>query len=136
MHEHRIEFTKDIQPRKRAPGHVTNKAKVTNRPWTIPGVDMRTPAGRRFRDLCRSFATELGGELSELERGLVRQCAAILLHAETQQVALVRGEPIKGDEAIRVASEARRLLDTLKAHVAGKRASPQAPIRERLASRA
>ena len=36
---------------------------------------MRTPAGRRFRDLCRAFAAEIGGTLTEFEMSLIRQAA-------------------------------------------------------------
>jgi len=41
-------------------------------------VDGRSAYARRFRDLVRAFEAEVGGTLSELERGLVRQAAASL----------------------------------------------------------
>jgi len=60
--------------------------------------------------LIRAYESEVGGTLSELERGLVRQAAAVSLKCELMQEALVRGEKTNTDELIRLSSEARRVM--------------------------
>jgi hypothetical protein len=67
-------FTTENQPApyKRRPG---NRSTVTTRRWLLADVDMRRPQGRRFVDLCKGYANEIGTDLTEAERTLVRQCA-------------------------------------------------------------
>jgi hypothetical protein len=89
---------------------------VTNGRWVLEGVDMRSQAGRRFRDLCNAFAGEIGEALTESEKAVVRQCAGMTLQAEAQQSALVRGEPVDGDLIVRMTSEVRRIIAALKGH--------------------
>lgn len=114
MHDVRTAFTSTSQPapHKRAPGSITNRSVVTNKPWALPGVDNRLPQARRFRDLCKQFAEEAGGisQLSEAERTQVRQASMLTLRAEALQSAQVLGESVDGDEAIRLSSEIRRIL--------------------------
>ncbi|WP_141340909.1 hypothetical protein [Bradyrhizobium sp. USDA 3458] len=114
MHDVRTAFTSTSQPapHKRAPGSVTNRSVISNRPWCLPGVDNRLPQARRFRDLCKQFAQDAGGteHLSEAERAQVRQAAMLTLRAEALQNAQVLGELVDGDEAIRLSSEIRRIL--------------------------
>ncbi|MFY9957731.1 hypothetical protein [Bradyrhizobium sp.] len=71
---------------------------------------MRSPAGRRFRDLCDGFEHEAGGTLTETEKTLVRQAAAMTLQAEALQSSIVRGESVPAYDLIRLTSEARRIL--------------------------
>jgi hypothetical protein len=99
-----------LKQQRRAPGYVTNRSRLTNRKWILAGVDMRTPRGRRFRDLCVGFALEAGGDPTETERALIRQAAAMVLTAETLQSAMVRGDVVNADDVIRLSSEARRIL--------------------------
>lgn len=103
----------------------TNRSAVTNGSRLLEGVDGRSASARRFRDLVRSFSEEIGGELTELELGLVRQAAAVTLKAEALQAALVRGEPVDGDQLIRLSGTARRILSAIGA-TAEKR-KPAAP---------
>src|SRR4051812_7602658 len=118
MHDVRTAFTSTSQPapHKRAPGSITNRSVVTNKPWALPGIDNRLPQARRFRDLCKQFAEDAGGLslLCEAEKAQVRQAAMLTLRAEALQNAQVLGELVDGDEAIRLSSEIRRLLENLK----------------------
>ncbi|MBR0797358.1 hypothetical protein JQ615_18380 [Bradyrhizobium jicamae] len=109
---------------------------MTNKPWALPGIDNRLPQARRFRDLCKQFAEDAGGidRLSEAEKAQVRQAAMLTLRAEALQNAQVRGELVNGDEAIRLSSEIRRLLDNLKTR-ARKLEASQPDIRAYLASK-
>ncbi len=129
MHEARKPFTATSQPapHRRAPGSVTNKSRVTNGRWVLSGTDMRTPSGRRFRDLCDGFEKEAGGNLTETEKALIRTAAAMVLQAELLQASLVRGEPVNADDTIRLSSEARRILAPITARASRRTAgSPSA----------
>ena len=99
------------------------RAKISNGSCWLPGVDGRSAGARRFRDLSKAFAAELGGlaVLSEPERALVRQAAGLTLQTERLQVAIAKGEKIDPDELIRLSSEARRALNGTR-----KREQPKA----------
>lgn len=83
---------------------------------------------RRFRD-------EFGGNISELERDLIRQAAGLTLRAEQLQGTIVRGEPISNDELVRISSTAKRLPETIRAK-ADKRKPAGPTLQEYLAQRA
>jgi hypothetical protein len=92
------------------------RAKVSNGSCWLPGVDGRSAGARRFRDLTKAFAAELGGlaTLSEPERALVRQAAGLTLQTERLQVAIAKGDKVDPDELIRLSSEARRALNGIR----------------------
>jgi hypothetical protein len=46
----------------------TNRSAVTNGSKLLVGIDGRSPAARRFRDLIHFYETEVGGVLTEVER--------------------------------------------------------------------
>lgn len=92
----------------------TTRSKVSNGTRLLANVDLRSSSARRFRDLVRSFEAELGGQLSELERGMVKQAAALSLKTEQMQEAIVRGDTVDSDALIRLSSEARRILTSLR----------------------
>ncbi len=110
----------DLTPDKRE-----GRAKISNGSCWLPGVDGRSAGARRFRDLSKAFAAELGGlaTLSEPERALVRQAAGLTLQTERLQVAIAKGEKIDPDELIRLASEARRALNGIRRREQPKAAS-------------
>jgi|SRR5579883_1745749 len=92
----------------------TTRAKVSNGTRLLANVDLRSSSARRFRDLVRSYEAELGGNLTELERGLIKQAAALSLRTEQMQEAIVRGDAVDADALIRLSSEARRILTSLQ----------------------
>ncbi len=110
----------DLTPDKRE-----GRAKISNGSCWLPGVDGRSAGARRFRDLSKAFAAELGGlaGLSEPERALVRQAAGLTLQTERLQVAIAKGEKIDPDELIRLSSEARRALNGIPRREQPKAAS-------------
>jgi hypothetical protein len=62
----------------------------------------------------RMLAVEVGIERPTLaERNLLSTVASLTLRHETLHAAMVRGEPISGDELIRLAGEARRIMAVL-----------------------
>jgi hypothetical protein len=103
--------------------------KVSNGSRLLPvGVDMRSPAGRRFRYLVESYSAEIGGDgnLTEAEKAMVRQIAALQVFTERQQARVVSGEDVDADQLIRLNSEHRRLLGALHKKEATKRESSDA----------
>ena len=100
----------------------TNRSAVTNGSRLLEGIDGRSPLARRFRDLIKAYEAEIGGELTEVERGLVKQAAALTLRAEQMQAAIVRGEPIDNDQLIRISGTAKRILGAI-----GDKASKRRP---------
>jgi hypothetical protein len=81
----------------------------------LPRTDGRTLASRRFRQLCEAFEVEIGAPLTQVERGLVKQAAALTLQAETMQTDLINGQPIDADQLIRITGTARRILISISA---------------------
>jgi hypothetical protein len=79
-------------------------------------VDGRSTIARRFHHTAQGLIAELGGEatLSRAEMAMVRQCAAIIVRSEQMQLAVLRGEEVDHDELIRLSSESRRALLSLK----------------------
>jgi hypothetical protein len=112
----------------------THCSSITNRTRLLQGTDGRTSSSRRYRDLVRAYEGEVGGVLNELERGLVRQAAALALRAEQMQSAIVRGEPVDTDVMIRLSSTCKRIVEAINAKAAKRR--PSAPtLAEHLAKR-
>jgi hypothetical protein len=128
-----------MQPalKKRAHGSVTSRSRVTNGRWILEGIDNRLPMARRFRDLCKAFAAEAGGTLTESEKGLIRQAAAISIQAEALQASIVSGKDVSADEVIRLSGEARRTLQPIMAKAEQRKsAEPVADLAAYLATKA
>jgi hypothetical protein len=90
-----------------------NRSAITNGKKWLPGVDMRSAQGRRFKDLVRAFTADLGGELSTAEAALVRQAAALTVRVEDIQATLVKGEAVDDEELVRLINASARLLIAL-----------------------
>jgi hypothetical protein len=113
------------------------RSMVANRTRLIAGVDGRSSTARRYRDLIKEytdFVREHGGglDLSPAELGMIRQAAAITLRAEQLQAAVVLDQPVLTDELVRLSSEARRIISSLRI----RQHSRKAPLslREHLAA--
>jgi hypothetical protein len=95
----------------------TTRSAVSNLTRFLDGVvDGRSANARRFRDLIADFAEPFGGlkALTESDRVLVKQAAALALRAESMQAAIVNGEAVDHDALIRLSGEARRILSSIK----------------------
>jgi len=99
------------RPKSRARSAITNGSRLLD-----ASIDGRSAPARRFRDLYFSFVAELGGEasLTEAERALCRQAAALTLRAEELQNAIVRGDAVEDEQAVRLANSAARALGQLR----------------------
>jgi hypothetical protein len=108
----------------------TNRSAVTNGSKLLVGIDGRSPTARRFRDLVTAFKAEIGGDLgeaalalSQTEMAMIKTAASLALTAELRQADLVNGKTVDPGELVRLASEARRILDTIRTSKR-KRAGP------------
>jgi hypothetical protein len=96
----------------------TNRSKVTNGTRLLVGVDNRSEAGRRYRDLCHAFAVELGAPgmagLTEAEKAVVRLAAALTARSERAQAAVINEAPIDNEAWMRLANSQARALAALE----------------------
>lgn len=111
----------------------TTRSTVSNGSRLLQNVDGRSSSARRFRDLVRAYEVEVGGTLSELERGLVRQAAILSLKTEQMQECIVRGEEVDSDTLIRLSGEARRILTSLRKRHNGRDPSSATAIEDLVA---
>ena len=93
----------------------TLRSRVTNGSQLLAGIDGRTAPARRYRDLCQSLADDLGGaaSLTEAQRALVRQAAAMIVQSEKLQGEVLRGEIVDCEQLTRLANAATRILSRL-----------------------
>jgi hypothetical protein len=101
---------------------LTNRSALTNGTVLLHGVDGRSAQARRFRDLVIAFADDLGGgdKLKEQEKAIVRTAAALTLRSEALQAAIINGEPIDENQAIRLANAAARAMQVLRRRTKAK----------------
>jgi hypothetical protein len=93
----------------------TLRSRITNGSQLLVNVDGRTAAARRYRDLTISLADDLGGasSLTEAQRALVRQAAAMIVQSEQLQGEVLRGEIVDCEQLTRLANAATRILSRL-----------------------
>lgn len=92
------------------------RSAVSNGTRLLDGVDGRSPAARRFRDLVEAYCRDLGtafAELSEGQRTMVRQAAGVSLQCEQMQSAIVRGDKVDDAQLVRMSNLLARLLKAL-----------------------
>jgi hypothetical protein len=89
------------------------RSAVTNGKRWLGGVDMRSSAARRWKDLVYALTTDLGGNLSTAEAAMVWQAATLLLRVEATQSAVVRGDKIDDEETTRTIHVTQRVLESL-----------------------
>ena len=88
--------------------------RVSNGRLSAGDVDLRRAPARRFRYLVNAYSAELGDDITELERATVRQAATLQLEIERLQAAVLKGDATDADMVIRLSSEHRRLLTSLR----------------------
>jgi hypothetical protein len=91
------------------------RSKVTNHEDLLPGLDGRSSAARRFRDLVSRFVVDMGGldQCSEIKLGLLRRLAATTVQCELLEAQMVNGEPVNVSELCTLASTTVRLSTRL-----------------------
>jgi len=88
----------------------------TNNPFKLDGVDMRSPRGRRYRDIVDALILEFGASNPV---GL-RELAGLKFTLEQTQAAVVAGDQTKCDDLVRisnlVARREREMRDAVRLH--------------------
>ena len=97
------------------PRPANNRSATTNDPLWLRGVDGRSFAARRYRDVAIALADDLGGQdtLSEPSKILVRQAAALTVQTETLQAKIVAGENVDLEQLTRLSNVLGRTLQRL-----------------------
>ena len=111
-----------------------NRSAISNGSWLLEGVDNRSALGRRFRDLCVSFAEGLGGEpnLSEPQRAMIRQAAAVNVQSEKLQASIVKGEDVDHEKIVRLNNLQARLIKQLGIGAKANKPLARQSVKERL----
>jgi hypothetical protein len=105
-----------------------NRSATTNDPLWLRGVDGRSAAARRYRDVAIALAADLGGpdQLDEASKVLVRQAAALTVQVESLQTRIVVGEGIDIEQMTRLSNVLGRTLQRLG--LKKPRARPASPL--------
>jgi hypothetical protein len=120
-----------------AASSLTNRSKVTNGTRLLDGMDKRSATGRRFRDLCQSYAESLGGlpALGAADAALVKEAAAKTVLSEQMAASLARGESVDPEQAVRVGNMLSRLITRLERRTKVLASKPKLSVPEYLAQR-
>ncbi len=92
------------------------RTRVTNgKAMFLDGVDGRTLAARRYRDLFNSFVSDIGGMgvASEAQLQLARRCAAMCCQAELMEAEFIAGVDMDLDGYLRLVGTLSRALSRL-----------------------
>jgi hypothetical protein len=111
-----VERSADLDKSACNPRHKRARSKITNHQDLLPGLDGRSSAARRFRDLVSAFVADMGGldQCSEVKLGLLRRLAATTVCSELVEARLVNGgAPINVSELCALASTSLRLSSRL-----------------------
>ncbi|MHC2792591.1 hypothetical protein ACVINZ_001603 [Mesorhizobium jarvisii] len=79
----------------------------------VDALDGRSALARRYRDLVAAFSADLGDDLTEAQRQLVRRAASISVWSEEQERRVISGDDLDAGPLITAANTLRRLLSDL-----------------------
>jgi hypothetical protein len=116
-----------------SPAAIYRRPRHTHTGIELPRVDLRTWPARRLRSLIAAYEAELGDNLGEGEKATVRQVCSLQLRIEQLETAIVEGRDVNADEIIRLSSERRRLLTSLRARAEKNRSEPEDALQRYLA---
>jgi len=119
------------------------RSAVTNGAYPA-GINGRTAAGRRYRDLVTEYSREItgeGGPLNPAEMALIRQAAALTVRGEALQADIVSGRAADDEAIVRLANTLARILKQLERRhrqsrtprrpQRGKKRQPRRPNRQK-----
>jgi hypothetical protein len=112
------------------------RSAFTNDPLKIRGVDGRSEVARRYRDVVRSIAADLGGldTLSEPQRIVIRQAGMLSVQIEQLQGKVVAGDVVDLEQSIRLSNVLTRVLATLGLKKGNKPENGASALQDYLAS--
>ena len=93
-----------------------SRTRVTNgKALFLDGVDGRTLAARRYRDLFHSFVSDLGGmdAASEAQLQLARRCATMSCQAELMEAEFIAGDDTDLEQYLHLVGTLSRTLSRL-----------------------
>lgn len=70
---------------------VNNRTRVANGSSALPGVDGRTLAARRYREITLQLANDLGGDPSEGQTQIIRRAAMLAIWLENADAKATAG---------------------------------------------
>lgn len=85
---------------------------LTNDPRRLPGVSMRSPRGRRFRDIVETLMAEFGANCDPVR---LRELAGLKFSAEEVQAAVVHGNTRAVEDLVRLSNLICRRENELRA---------------------
>jgi hypothetical protein len=80
---------------------------------TFESLDGRTVAARRVREIVDSISSDLGGDLTEGQRQLVRRASLLATILESSETKLLIGEPVDLSTYLSAVDRLRRVLTAL-----------------------
>jgi hypothetical protein len=106
---------------------------MTNDPRRLDGIDMRTSAGRRYRDIVDALAVEFGAAVNPVA---LRELAGLRYTLEQTQAAVVAGDARARSDLVRVSNLiARRELSLRETSAATAAKKLPASLEQHLARR-
>ncbi len=105
---------------------------LTNDPRRLPGVDMRSEHGRRYRDIIESLISEFGPNADPIR---LRELGGLKFSLEQIQVQVVTGSQRACGDLVRLSNLIARREGELRTQKVVT-APPKPPLRHRLAERA
>jgi hypothetical protein len=111
------------------------RSALSNDPLKLSGIDGRSRGGRRFRDLMRGYAAELGGleKVSEPQRALCAQAATLQVQVEALQSRVVAGDAVDPELLVRTGNVQLRALAALGLRKGSKPADGASALQSYLA---
>jgi hypothetical protein len=108
------------------------RAAATNDPRRLPGVDMRSSRGRRFRDLVEALALEFG----TADTARLRELASLKFNLEQLQALVVGGDSTASSDLVRLSNLITRREKEMR-RIKASSVMPSAPssLLERLVAR-
>src|SRR5262245_11379694 len=86
------------------------RARVTNGSQLLDGVDGRSAAARRYRDVLAQLVADLGGDPTEAQSIIARRAATLAVWCEGEEAAMANGEEADIATFTTACNALRRLL--------------------------
>jgi hypothetical protein len=104
---------KQTAARRVADRHQKGRNRITNDPFFLRGVDGRSMASRRFRDVTYALADDSNGDPPEAAKILIRHAAALTVTVEQLQDRVMAGTDVDLEPLTRLSNALSRVLAKL-----------------------
>ncbi|EJW11717.1 hypothetical protein A33M_2914 [Rhodovulum sp. PH10] len=109
------------------------RSRLANGATVLDGVDGRSAAARRYRDLIGEMRRDVGGDPSAAQEAIIRRAATLVVWCEQAEAAFAQGEALDIAAFTTAANALRRLLADLGLERRAKDVTPS--IAQYLAAR-